>query len=279
MQFYPAPAKLNLFLHIIGRRDDGYHLLQTIFRFIDFNDRLGFNLRSDGIIQLQTPLTGVSAEQNLCVRAAKLLQEKGRVNQGVDIYLEKHIPMGGGLGGGSSDAATTLIILNHLWGLNWDRDSLMELGLKLGADIPVFIYGDSAFAEGVGEKLSTVILPNAWYLVLTPAVNVSTAQVFASNELTRDTIPITIPPFSIYDGHNDLESVVCRMYSDVAKCIDWLKQLNNTTLVAMTGSGSSVFAEFETEAQAKEACHRLPDGINAVVAKGLAKHPLRDFYR
>ncbi|HMV12107.1 MAG TPA: 4-(cytidine 5'-diphospho)-2-C-methyl-D-erythritol kinase [Nitrosomonas sp.] len=279
MQFYPAPAKLNLFLHIIGRRDDGYHLLQTIFRFIDLNDRLGFNLRNDGVIQLQTPLAGVAAEQNLCIRAAKLLQEEGSVNQGVDIYLEKHIAMGGGLGGGSSDAATTLIMLNSLWGLNWHRDRLMELGLKLGADVPVFIYGDNAFAEGVGEKLSAVNLPNAWYLVLMPPVHVSTAQIFASNELTRNTIPITIPPFSIRDGHNDLEPVVCRMYSDVAKCIDWLKKLDNTTLVAMTGSGSSVFAEFETEAQAKEAYLRLPDGVNAVVAKGLTKHPLKDFYR
>lgn len=279
MQFYPAPAKLNLFLHIIGRRDDGYHLLQTIFRFIDLNDRLGFNLRNDGVIQLQTPLAGVAAEQNLCIRAAKLLQAEGSVNQGVDIYLEKHIPMGGGLGGGSSDAATTLIMLNSLWGLNWHRDRLMELGLKLGADVPVFIYGDNAFAEGVGEKLSAVNLPNAWYLVLMPPVHVSTAQIFASNELTRNTIPITIPPFSIRDGHNDLEPVVCRMYSDVAKCIDWLKKLDNTTLVAMTGSGSSVFAEFETEAQAKEAYLRLPDGVNAVVAKGLTKHPLKDFYR
>lgn len=279
MQFYPAPAKLNLFLHIIGRRDDGYHLLQTIFRFIDFNDRLGFNLRNDGIIQLKTPLAGVSAEQNLCIRAAKLLQEKGSVHQGVDIYLEKHIPMGGGLGGGSSNAATTLIILNHLWDLNWSRDCLMELGLKLGADVPVFIYGDNAFAEGVGEKLSTVDLPNAWYLVLMPQVHVSTAQVFANDELTRNTIPITIPPFSICDGHNDLELVVCRMYSDVAKCVGLLKQLDNTMLVAMTGSGSSVFAEFKTEAQAKEAYSRLPDGMNAVVVEGLTKHPLRDFYR
>lgn len=277
MQYYPAPAKLNLFLHVIGQRDDGYHLLQTVFRFIDFNDRLGFDLRNDRIIQLQTPLAGVSAEQNLCVRAAKLLQEKGSVNQGVDIYLEKHIPMGGGLGGGSSDAATTLIILNRLWGLNWDRDSLMELGLKLGADVPVFVYGNNAFAEGIGEKLSTVDLPTAWYLVLMPPVHVSTAQVFASNELTRNTIPITIPPFSIYDGHNDLEPVVCRMYSDVAKYVDWLKQLDNTTLVAMTGSGSSVFAEFETEAQAKESYLRLPGRINAMVVKGLTKHPLGDF--
>lgn len=277
MRFYPAPAKLNLFLHVIGRRDDGYHLLQTIFRFIDFNDQLGFNLRNDRIIHLQTPLAGVSSEQNLCVRAAKLLQKEGSVSQGVDIYLEKHIPMGGGLGGGSSDAATTLIILNRLWGLNWSKDCLMELGLKLGADIPVFIYGNNAFAEGIGEKLSIVNLPDAWYLVLMPPVHVSTAQVFASNELTRNTIPITIPPFSIYDGHNDLEPVVCRMCSDVAKCIDWLKQLDNTTLVAMTGSGSSVFAEFETEAQAQEAYLCLPDEINAVVAKGLTKHPLRDF--
>lgn len=278
MQFYLAPAKLNLFLHIIGRRTDGYHLLQTVFRFIDFHDRLGFNLRKDGAIQLKTPLEGVSGDQNLCVRAAKLLQEEGSVDQGVDIYLEKYIPMGGGLGGGSSDAATTLIVLNHLWGLNWSRENLMKLGLKLGADVPVFIFGDNAFAEGVGEKLSAINLPAAWYLVLMPPVHVSTAQVFSSNELTRDTIPITIPPFSIRDGHNDLQPVVCRMYSDVAKCIDWLKQLDNTSLVAMSGSGSSVFAEFGTEEQAKEAHLRLPGGINALVVKGLDRHPLKDFY-
>ncbi len=208
----PAPAKLNLFLHVVGRREDGYHLLQTVFRLLDFSDRLQFALRDDGAIKLHTPIPGVPEEKDLCVRAAKLLQQESGVSLGADIFLEKHIPMGGGLGGGSSDAATTLLALNRLWKLGWKRERLLKLGLRLGADVPVFIFGESAFAEGVGEKLSAITLPPAWYLVLTPPVHVSTAHIFGSKELTRNTIPIKIPPFSVELGHNDLEPVVSRTY-------------------------------------------------------------------
>ena len=249
----PAPAKLNLFLHVVGRREDGYHLLQTVFRFLDFSDQLHFSLQEDGVVKLHTPTPGVPEESDLCIRAAKLLQQESGTSLGVEIFLEKHIPMGGGLGGGSSDAATTLLALNRLWGLNWNRKRLMQLGLKLGADVPVFIFGENAFAEGIGEKLTPIMLPPAWYLVLTPPAHVPTAQVFASNELTRNTIPIKIPPFSVMQGHNDLESVVCRAYPEVARHLRWLKQFDNATMVAMTGSGACVFAEFTTEAAAQTA--------------------------
>ncbi|MCO6427321.1 4-(cytidine 5'-diphospho)-2-C-methyl-D-erythritol kinase [Nitrosomonas communis] len=277
MQTFPSPAKLNLFLHVVGRREDGYHLLQTVFRFLDFSDQLGFVLRNDSVIKLHTPIPGVPEENDLCVRAAKLLQQKSHQSFGVEIFLEKRIPMGGGLGGGSSDAATTLLVLNRLWGLNWTRAHLMELGLELGADVPVFIYGENAFAEGVGEKLSAIALPPAWYLVLTPPVHVSTGQIFSSRELTRNTNPIKIPPFSIWQGRNDLAPVVCQMYPVVARCLEWLKQLSNTTLVAMSGSGACVFAEFANELSAQNALRQLPDGMSGFVAKGLACHPLRNF--
>lgn len=278
MQTFPAPAKLNLFLHVIGRREDGYHLLQTVFRFVDFSDKLSFVLRDDGIIKLHAPIPGVPEENDLCIRAAKLLQQRSRKNLGVEIFLEKRIPMGGGLGGGSSDAATTLLVLNRLWGVNWKRTHLMELGLELGADVPVFIFGENAFAEGVGEKLSAIDLPPAWYLVLTPAVQVSTGQIFSHKELTRNANPITIPPFSIWQGRNDLETVVCQMYPVVARCLEWLKQLNNATLVAMSGSGACVFAEFANERAARQAFQQLPDGMNGFVAEGLSCHPLRNFF-
>ena len=277
MLTYPAPAKINLFLHVVGRRTDGYHLLQTVFRFLDFSDELRFTLQENGTVKLHTPTPGVPDESNLCVRAAKLLQQESNTSFGVDISLEKHIPMGGGLGGGSSDAATTLLALNRLWELGWTRARLMELGLRLGADVPVFIFGENAFAEGVGEKLTPIKLPSAWYLVLTPPVQVPTAQVFASNELTRNTIPIKIPPFSIAQGHNDLEPVVCRAYPEVAKHLQWLGQLNDATMAAMTGSGACVFAEFASEAQAQEALTQLPVDMRGIVARGLDRHPMYDF--
>jgi 4-diphosphocytidyl-2-C-methyl-D-erythritol kinase len=272
-----APAKLNLFLHVVGRRADGYHLLQTVFRFIDFSDRLHFFLREDGNITLRSPLPGVPEETDLCVRAARLLQQKSGVRLGVEIASEKHIPMGGGLGGGSSDAATTLLALNRLWGIGWKRDRLLKLGPELGADVPIFIFGESAFAEGIGEKLSPIALPAVWYLVLTPPVSVSTAQVFASKELTRNTIPIKIPPFSVEQGHNDLEPVVCRKYPEVARHLEWLRRLDNCRKAAMTGSGACVFAEFATESEARAALVRLPAGMEGFVAQGLDRHPMHDF--
>jgi 4-diphosphocytidyl-2-C-methyl-D-erythritol kinase len=272
-----APAKLNLFLHVVGRRADGYHLLQTVFRFIDFSDRLHFSLREDGNIRLQSPLPGVPEESDLCIRAAKLLQRKSGVDLGVEIALEKRIPMGGGLGGGSSDAATTLLALNRLWGIGWRRDQLLELAPELGADVPVFIFGESAFAEGIGEQLAPICLPASWYLVLTPPVNVSTAQVFTSKELTRNTIPIKIPPFSVEHGHNDLEPVVCRAYPEVAHYLEWLRQLDNCRKAAMTGSGACVFADFATESEARAVLARLPAGMEGFVAQGLDRHPMHDF--
>ena len=271
---FPAPAKLNLFLHVVGRRPDGYHLLQTVFRFIDFSDQIGFELRDDGIVKLHNPIAGVPEEKDLCVRAAKLLQQKTGTTQGVDIFLHKQIPMGGGLGGGSSDAATTLLALNHLWKVNVNPEQLLELGLQLGADVPVFIFGQNAFAEGVGEKLAAIELPPAWYLVLVPPVQVSTAEIFTSKELTRNTIPITIPPFSVWQGQNDLELVVCRAYPEVARCLEWLKRLENTTIAAMSGSGACVFAEFATEQAARAAFERIPDDMKGFVAKGLDCHPM-----
>ena len=276
---YSAPAKLNLFLHVVGRRSDGYHLLQTVFRFLDFSDQVSLTIRDDNKIQLNTPILGVPAEKNLCVQAARLLQKESGTSVGVEISLEKLIPMGGGLGGGSSDAATTLLALNRLWDLNWSREELMELGLNLGADVPVFIFGENAFAEGIGEKLKPIKLLPAWYLVLTPPVHVSTADIFASKELTRNTIPVKIPPFSVGLGHNDLESVVCLAYPQVARHLEWLRQLNRTTMVAMTGSGACVFAEFITESAARMAFASVPLGMSGFVVQGLDRHPMQDFAR
>lgn len=274
MHTFPAPAKLNLFLHVIGRRQDGYHLLQTVFRLIDFSDQLSFQLRADGMIKLHNPVAGVSEERDLCVRAAKLLKQQTETEQGVDIFLQKQIPMGGGLGGGSSDAATTLLALNHLWQVNLNKEQLLDLGLQLGADVPVFIFGQNAFAEGVGEKLTAIELPPAWYLVIVPLVQISTAEVFASKELTRNTLPIKIPPFSVWQGHNDLELVVCQAYPEVARCLEWLKQLENTTITAMSGSGACVFAEFATELAARTAFEQIPAEMKGFVAKGLDDHPI-----
>ena len=276
---YSAPAKLNLFLHVVGRRSDGYHLLQTVFRFLDFSDQVSLTIRDDNKIQLNTPILGVPAEKNLCVQAARLLQKESGTSLGVEISLEKLIPMGGWLGGGSSDAATTLLALNRLWDLNWSREELMGLGLNLGADVPVFIFGENAFAEGIGEKLKPIKLLPAWYLVLTPPVHVSTADIFASKELTRNTIPVKIPPFSVGLGHNDLESVVCLAYPQVARHLEWLRQLNRTTMVAMTGSGACVFAEFITESAARMALASVPLGMSGFVVQGLDRHPMRDYAR
>ena len=273
---FPAPAKLNLFLHVVGRRQDGYHLLQTVFRLLDFSDELSFTLRDDGLVNLVTPVDGIPEDQDLCVRAAKLLRSRSGTTMGVDIALKKRIPMGGGLGGGSSDAATTLMALNQLWNLNWDKAKLLELGLQLGADVPVFIFGQNAFAEGIGEKLSAVQLPAAWYLVLIPPVHVSTAEIFSNKELTRNTIPIKIPPFSIWQGHNDLEQVVCSLYPEVSRSLEWLKRLENTKITAMSGSGACVFAEFATESGANAAFAKLPADMRGFVARGLDRHPMRE---
>jgi len=267
----PAPAKLNLFLHVIGRREDGYHLLQTLFRFIDFGDTVHVRVHRDGIIERLGDVAGVPAEQDLAVRAARLLQQNAGITAGAQIKLEKRLPLGGGLGGGSSDAATTLIALNRLWDLRWSRMKLQGLGLKLGADLPVFLYGRSAFAEGVGERLQEIALDPAWYVVLIPPVAVSTTSVFGDPELTRDSSPIKILRFSAGPGRNDLESVVCRRHPEVAQHVEWLRQFGPA---AMTGSGACVFAAFDSEQAATRVFRQRPGGMQGFVAKGLDRHPL-----
>ena len=270
----PAPAKLNLFLHVTGRRADGYHTLQTLFRFIDLHDTLNFTLREDGKVCRSNSVEGVAEESDLCVCAARLLQNETGCTLGVDIKLEKRIPMGGGLGGGSSDAATTLIVLNRLWSLGLTRGRLMQLGLKLGADVPVFLFGESAFAEGVGEELQAFPLTDAWYVVLFPPVQVSTAQIFAHPELTRDSVSITMRALSKRQFCNDLQAVVCELYPEVAQHIAWLSDFGKAL---MTGSGACVFAEFSSRSQAEIVLQQLPQHMSGVVAEGLAAHPLHDW--
>lgn len=268
----PAPAKLNLFLHVTGRRADGLHLLQTLFRFIDLNDTLHFVLRADGVVHRANQIENVPEEQDLCVRAAKLLQKETGCSLGVDITLEKRIPMGGGLGGGSSDAATTLIALNRLWSLGLTRECLMQLGLQLGADVPVFVFGENAFAEGVGEKLQAYSLPEAWYVVLFPPVHVPTAKIFAHPELTRDSVSIIIRALSLQQCRNDLQAVVCSLYPAVASYLDALGKHGKAM---MTGSGACVFAEFGTKNEAEAVLQQLPQSMRGVAVQGLLKHPLQ----
>ncbi len=268
---FAAPAKLNLFLHVVGRRADGYHLLQTVFRFIDYGDALGFSVRDDGVVRRVSELAGVPDGADLCLRAARLLKGRARSRLGVDIELIKRLPIGGGLGGGSSDAATTLIVLNRLWQTGLSRAQLQELALELGADVPVFVFGRSAFAEGVGERLVALQLPPAWYLVLVPETAVSTAEIFSAPELTRTTNAITIAAFSVGQGRNDLEPVVCQRYPQVARHLEWLRQYGDAR---MTGSGACVFCGFETEAQAQRVLAELPADMRGFVARGLDRHPL-----
>ena len=270
----PAPAKLNLFLHVTGRRDDGYHELQTLFRFIDLNDTLHFSLREDGMVHRVNDIEGVPEDQDLCVRAARLLQKETGSLLGVDIEVEKRIPMGGGLGGGSSDASTTLIALNRLWSLGLTRSRLMELGLKLGADVPVFIFGENAFAEGVGEKLQAYALPPAWYVVLFPPVHVPTAKIFSHPELTRDSVSIIIRALSTQPLRNDLQAVVCSLYPEVA---DYIAKLGRHGRAMMTGSGACVFAEFGSHEEADTVLQQLPRLMRGVAVQGLLRHPLHDW--
>ncbi|MDP3539158.1 MAG: 4-(cytidine 5'-diphospho)-2-C-methyl-D-erythritol kinase [Azonexus sp.] len=272
---WPAPAKLNLFLHVVGRRADGYHLLQTVFRFIDRADQLQFASRNDGEIVLSKPIPGVPAETDLTVRAARLLQQATGCRQGATIHLDKQLPMGGGLGGGSSDAATVLLALNHLWQTGLSRPALEKLGLSLGADVPVFIHGRNTFAEGVGEAFTDVELPAETYLILHPAVNVPTAAIFGAAELKRDTPPITPSSWQPGMGHNDLEAVACERFPLVAEHLIWLKQ--HAPQAMMTGSGACVFAGFANHAQAALVLAQLPAGMNGWIADGLDAHPLAHF--
>ena len=268
---FPAPAKLNLFLHVVGRRDDGYHLLQTVFRFIDYGDELSFVVRADGAIRRITALEGVCAEQDLTVRAARALQRATGCREGADIGIVKRLPIGGGLGGGSSDAATTLIVLNRLWRTGLSRDRLQQLALTLGADVPIFVFGQNAFAEGIGERLRAIALPSAWYLILVPELTVSTAEIFSSPELTRNSNAITIAAFSVGQGRNDLEAVVCRRYPQVTRHLEWLRRYGDAR---MTGSGACVFCAFDSEEHARRVLSELPADMRGFVACGLDRHPL-----
>lgn len=271
---WPAPAKLNLFLHITGRRGDGYHELQTVFQFVDFCDQLFFDVTEDGRVRRVSDLAGVPADRDLVVRAASLLQKEAGTTRGVEIRIDKRLPMGGGLGGGSSDAATTLLALNRLWGLDWPEERLARLGLQLGADVPVFIYGRAAWAEGVGETLTPVELPEPWYVILCPPVHVDTGEIFGAPELTRDQHPIKIRDFLERKTGNVCEAVVRARYPAVAEALDWLSRFGSAR---MTGTGSCVFSAFDNEADARDVADRFPAGWRGAVAKGLNLSPLRRF--
>ena len=270
---WPAPAKLNLFLHVVGRRDDGYHLLQTVFRFIDRADWLRFSPIDVDDVVLTNPLPGVPAEADLTVRAARLLREAAGVRHGVAIELDKRLPMGGGLGGGSSDAATTLIALNQLWGCGLSPGQLQRLGLALGADVPVFVHGRNCFAEGVGERFRDLELPPAWYLVTVPATPVATAEVFRDPALRRDTPAMDPGRWRPGLGGNDLEPVACRLAPAVASHLSWLRA---RAPARMSGSGACCFAEFRSEAEAGAVLAQLPAGMSGFVARGLDHHPLSE---
>ncbi len=268
---WPAPAKLNLFLHITGRREDGYHLLQTVFQLLDYGDELEFEITQDGTITRSYELTGVSEDADLVIRAARLLQQHTASQQGANITLRKRIPAGGGLGGGSSDAATALVALNQLWQCGLSDDELARLGLGLGADVPVFLAGQSAWAEGVGERLEPMTLPEDWFVVLTPEVNISTAEVFSDPQLIRDSSPITIRDFLKGRGRNVCEAVVTARYPEVAGAIAALGQF---APASMTGTGASVFARFDDEASARQAWATLAQQWQGFVARGINQSPL-----
>jgi len=274
MNAYPAPAKLNLFLHVVGRRPDGYHLLQTLFRFLDFGDSLEIGARLDGDIRLLSPLPGVPEESDLCGRAARLLKAHTGCRLGADIRLVKHLPLGGGLGGGSSDAATVLLALNRLWRLDLPRVELQAVGLRLGADVPVFVFGRSAFAQGVGEELESWTPAPASYVVLTPPAHVSTPAVFAHPGLTRDTPAVTIAALSEGFGHNDLQPVACALNPVVADYLGWLQERGDAR---MTGSGACVFAAFPDRAVAEKVFAERPGHMSGFVADGVDQHPLFGF--
>lgn len=269
---FPAPAKLNLMLHVIGRRTDGYHLLETIFCFISLYDDIFIIPRSDGKIQLENPVDGISSEDDLIFRAAKLLQKTTQNSTGATIRLIKRIPMGGGLGGGSSDAATTLLALNHLWQTKLNRNQLMSLGLKLGADVPVFIFGRNAFAGGIGEKLTEINIPSKWYVMIHPDVHASTTEIFSSEQLTRNSPPAIMRTLGNIDKRrNDLEKIVREKYPEVNRAIEALEHFGKAM---MTGSGSCVFIECETEIQAQNIYNELVDHWNVYKVRGLTQHPL-----
>ncbi|MFY9179949.1 MAG: 4-(cytidine 5'-diphospho)-2-C-methyl-D-erythritol kinase [Venatoribacter sp.] len=270
----PAPAKLNLFLHITGQRSDGYHNLQTIFQFLDYGDSLSFSLREDGHVVLTPDIAGVASQDNLIFKAAQLLKEKTGCSLGASIHLDKILPMGGGLGGGSSDCATALLGLNALWQLGLNLDELAALGLTLGADVPVFVHGQAAFAEGVGERLTPVPeLPEPWYLVVCPPVHVNTGKIFSHEGLTRNTPAINMRTALRQEGRNDCQQVVTMLYPEIGKA---LNLLNKFSLAKMTGTGACIFSSFGSEAEANRVSDQLPAEYVSFVAKGVNKSPTHE---
>jgi 4-diphosphocytidyl-2-C-methyl-D-erythritol kinase len=270
---WPAPAKVNLFLHILGRRPDGYHELQTVFQFAGLCDTLFFDLREDGEVRRTTDLPGVAPEADLVVRAARLLQSHTGIRIGADIGVTKRIPTGAGLGGSSSDAATTLVALDHLWGTRVPGPELQSIGCRLGADVPIFLHGQATWAEGIGERFTPISLDEPWYLLIRPDIEVSTAAVFNDPDLTRNTSPITIARFLAGEGHNDCEPVVRVRYPEIGAALDWLGERAHARL---TGTGSCVFGAFPSEAEARAVLTELPQRWEGFVAEGRNRSPLLD---
>ncbi len=272
---WPAPAKLNLMLRITGRREDGYHELQTVFQFLNLSDELRFRARQDQSIKC-TGIPELDDKNNLIVHAAQLLQATTHTKLGSDIQIHKKLPMGGGLGGGSSDAATTLLALNRLWGTGLETAQLAELGLQLGADVPVFIHGQSAWAEGIGEKISPISLPEPWYLVLMPPVHVSTGEIFCDSRLTRDADRIKIRDFLAGQHDNDCLPIVRNRYPEVADALDWL---GNYADARLTGTGACIFAEFQSQQEAEALLNKAPAGLTGFVARGLNQSPVKELLK
>ncbi|GHD62017.1 4-(cytidine 5'-diphospho)-2-C-methyl-D-erythritol kinase [Jeongeupia chitinilytica] len=271
---FPAPAKLNLFLHVTGRRDDGYHLLQSVFQLIDLADTIRLRLRDDGEIVRTGLIPGVPADTDLTVRAARLLQQETGCRSGVDIAIDKRLPMGGGVGGGSSDAATVLLALNRLWRLDLSRERLMQLGASLGADVPFFVFGETAFVEGIGERMRAVASTDGYFVVLHPPVHVPTPEIFRDQGLTRDTPSLNMRDLNTATTRNDLQAVAVRKHPLVGQYIAWLSRFSPAR---MTGSGSCVFALFASQAGADAVVSQLPRDMTGWTAKAVDRHPLKEF--
>ncbi len=278
LSWWPAPAKLNLFLHVVGRLPDGYHALQTVFQLIDRCDQVGIAVRPDGLIERPEGMPGLAPQADLAVRAAQALQRHTGTGLGADLHVIKRVPAGGGLGGGSSDAATVLLALNALWGTQLDLDALAQLGLTLGADVPVFVRGCNAWGEGRGERLAPLQLPQRWFLVLHPKLAVSTAEIFQAPELTRNSELVTMPAFLAGETRNDCEPVVARRYPEVAAALEWLgsqTDLTGTRVRArLTGTGACLFAAFERAEDAQHVAALVPERWRGFVARGLQHSPL-----
>jgi len=273
LDWWPSPAKLNLFLHILGRYENGYHQLQSLFQMLDYGDRLAFTVVQNSTIEMATPLEGVPEDENLIIKAARLLAKETGYKGGVSISLDKRLPMGGGIGGGSSNAATTLVALNHLWGTGLQEDALAELGLSLGADVPIFVRGLTAFAGGVGEEITAAPQEEKYYLVANPNVHVSTAEVFTSPDLPRNTPAMKWEDYKFENTHNDCQQLVANCHPEVAKLLQWLVHYAPSR---MTGTGACVFAAFSDYTLAEQVKAEMPDTWQSFVAKGVNRSPLLD---